>query len=69
LFIGGIANDASTNDTRGFVRAVRERGVLGASFYTFPLTNPHQWAVLRHVPANPVENPVLPAALTIRGPR
>jgi hypothetical protein len=61
--IGGIANKASVNDTRGFVRAVRERGVLGASFYTFPLTRGKQWRVLRHIPANPVEEPTLPANL------
>lgn len=61
--IGGIANQASVNDTRGFARAVRERGVLGASFYTFPLTRGKQWRVLRHVPANPVERPALPATL------
>jgi hypothetical protein len=61
--IGGIANHASVNDTRGFARAVRERGVLGASFYTFPLTRGKQWRVLRHVPANPVERPALPTSL------
>ena len=62
--IGGIANRASVGDTKGFVRAVRERGVVGASFYTFPLTRGRQWRLLRHVPANPVESPALPAPLT-----
>ena len=61
--IGGIADDASVNDTRGFVRAVRERGVVGASFYTFPLTRGKEWRVLRNVPVNPVEKPSLPATL------
>lgn len=61
--IGGIADEASVNDTRGFVRAIRERGVVGASFYTFPLTRGKQWRVLHHVPVNPVEKPSLPATL------
>jgi hypothetical protein len=61
--IGGIANRASVGETKGFVRAVRERGVVGASYYTFPLTRGRQWRLLRHVPVNPVENPTMPAPL------
>lgn len=61
--IGGIANEASVPETTGFVRAVRERGIIGASYYTFPLIRPEQWPLLRNIPANPVESPALPLAL------
>ena len=37
--------------------------MVGASFYTFPLTRGKQWRVLRHIPVNPVEKPSLPATL------
>lgn len=61
--IGGIANQASTDETAGFVHAVRERGVIGASYYTYPITTDAQWAVLDTVPANPVGSPALPVRL------
>lgn len=61
--IGGIAGDASPSETAGFVDAVRERGVLGASFYTFPLTSDGEWRSLDKVPTNPVESPALPLEL------
>jgi hypothetical protein len=51
--IGGIANEATTPQTRAFVRAVLNRGVLGASYYTFPLTGNGQWRALRNVPGGP----------------
>jgi hypothetical protein len=31
--IGGLSTNATKDETRGFVEAVRERGVLGASYY------------------------------------
>ncbi len=61
--IGGIAQEATTNETRGFVHAVREHGLVGASYYTYPGITPGQWAELRSIPANPVQIPALPAAL------
>jgi hypothetical protein len=34
--IGGISFDATGAETRGFVDTVRERDVIGASYYTSP---------------------------------
>jgi hypothetical protein len=47
--IGGLARDASDRETAAFVLAVRDRGVLGAGWYTWPDTTPGQWAALRGV--------------------
>jgi hypothetical protein len=58
--IGGIANASSGAETRGFVHAVREHGVIGASFYTYPTTDAADWKELRTIPADPVETPALP---------
>jgi hypothetical protein len=59
--IGGIADGSDDEETRGFVQAVREYGIIGASFYTYPLTAPSEWPILQRIPANPVQAPVLPA--------
>jgi hypothetical protein len=61
--IGGIANDSSNAETRGFVRAVREHGIVGASFYTFPTTQAGEWPILQQIPSNPMQTPALPAPL------
>ena len=61
--IGGIANESTNAETRGFVRAVREHGLIGSSFYTFPTTQAAEWPILRSIPSNPVQTPALPAAL------
>jgi hypothetical protein len=58
--IGGIAGGATRLETRGFVHAVREHGIIGASFYTFPTITEREWLELANVPANPVESPALP---------
>jgi hypothetical protein len=58
--IGGISEEATTTEARGFVRAVRERGVIGGSFYGFPGTSDPQWAELADIPVNPVQSPALP---------
>jgi hypothetical protein len=58
--IGGIANASSGSETRGFVHAVRERGVIGASFYTFPTVDAADWNELRNIPASLVGTPALP---------
>lgn len=47
--IGGIAGDATPAETRGFVRAVRSSGVVGASFYTFPLLTEGEWSALTRI--------------------
>jgi hypothetical protein len=64
--IGGIG--ANREETAGFVRAVRERGIIGASFYTFPLTPRESWEALRLVRPNPVQRPALPVPLPFDGP-
>jgi hypothetical protein len=61
--IGGIANESTDQETRGFVQAVREHGIIGASFYTFPFTARSEWPILRHIQPNPVQTPALPAPL------
>jgi hypothetical protein len=47
--IGGIADAASVQETRGFVETVRGRNVIGASFYTFPMIRDEQWRALRSI--------------------
>jgi hypothetical protein len=47
--IGGIAADASDPETRGFVRTIRSRNVIGASYYTFPMIRDEQWSLLRAI--------------------
>jgi len=44
--IGGISFDATGPETHGFVHAVRERDVIGASYYTFPDITVKQWQAL-----------------------
>jgi hypothetical protein len=44
--VGGISFDATGGETRGFVRTVRQRKVLGASYYTFPGITREQWEAL-----------------------
>jgi hypothetical protein len=61
--IGGIADKASASETREFVRAIREHGVLGASLYNWSLTRERHWAELRNVPTNPLQSPALPLTL------
>ncbi len=47
--IGGIAQDATTEETAGFVQAVNERRVIGASYYTWPGITDGQWAALAQI--------------------
>lgn len=65
--IGGIGGEATAAETNGFVRAVRERGVLGASYYTFPLTTDGDWRALARIRANPIQDPALPLGLPFDG--
>jgi hypothetical protein len=55
--IGGISEESTTAEARGFVRAVRQLGVLGGSYYDFPGTTPGQWAELARIPVNPLAVP------------
>jgi hypothetical protein len=59
--IGGIG--ASPSETRGFVAAVRERGAIGASYYTFPYTPSDDWQPLQHVQPIPDARPALPLTI------
>jgi L-ascorbate metabolism protein UlaG (beta-lactamase superfamily) len=47
--IGGIASDATAQETRGFVDTIRARDVIGASYYTFPMIRDDQWRALRSI--------------------
>lgn len=47
--IGGIASDATAQETRGFVDTIRTRDVIGASYYTFPMIRDDQWRALRTI--------------------
>jgi len=62
--IGGIADESTARETRGFVRAVREHGIVGGSFYSFPGTASSEWPILREIRANPMQTPALPAPLS-----
>jgi hypothetical protein len=44
--IGGLARDATAPETIAFARAVRETGVIGASYYTLPFVTEEQWRIL-----------------------
>ena len=61
--IGGIAQEASVAQAQAFVDALRERGVIGGSYYTFPGIDASEWPVLQQIPSNPVESPGMPVAL------
>jgi hypothetical protein len=45
--VGGISFDATGAETQGFVRAVENEHVIGASYYTFPGITLDQWKALR----------------------
>ena len=49
--IGGLARDASGPETRAFVRAVRDTGAIGASYYTLPFVTDEQWTILGRIGA------------------
>lgn len=61
--IGGIADDSTGAEVRGFVRAVREHGGLGASVYAFNGTKVGHWNQLARVPVNPRQKIPLPRPL------
>lgn len=47
--IGGIASDATAEETRGFVETILGRDVIGASYYTFTMIRVGQWQALRAI--------------------
>jgi hypothetical protein len=58
--IGGIAQEASTAQAQAFVNALRERGVIGGSYYTYTGIHGAEWGVLQQIASNPVESPAMP---------
>ena len=58
--IGGIADQSPGVETRGFVHAVRERGLLGGSLYDWGTTTSDDWSELQRIPANPPQDKPLP---------
>ena len=61
--IGGIAQEASLEQADAFVHALRERGIVGGSYYTYTGVHGPEWTALQQIPANPVETPALPVPL------
>lgn len=66
--IGGVSGGATGREVRGFVRSVRENGILGGSYYDFGTTGPEDWAELEKIPANPLQSPVQPVGVGYTGP-
>jgi hypothetical protein len=58
--IGGAADIAPAREVQGFVRAVREHGIIGAGYYDMGTTSAADWKQLQLVRTNPVQRPVLP---------
>jgi len=55
--IGGISDESTTGEAQGFVQAVRQKRVLGASYYAFHGTTRRLWKVLGHVPDPKLPSP------------
>ncbi|MEO8423402.1 MAG: hypothetical protein ABI595_05755 [Actinomycetota bacterium] len=60
--IGGIAQDASVAQAQAFVNVLRERGVIGGSYYTYTGVHGEEWTVLQEIPANALGSPAMPVA-------
>ena len=58
--IGGIAQDASLPQAQAFVNVLRERGVIGGSYYTYTGVDDAEWGVLQQIWTNQVETPAMP---------
>ncbi|MFN2543639.1 MAG: hypothetical protein ABR600_03575 [Actinomycetota bacterium] len=65
--IGGISDESTQGEARGFVHAVREQGVLGGSYYAYHGTSARLWRELRRIPANPIQHPPLPVRIDYGG--
>jgi hypothetical protein len=61
--IGGIADAVGPSEMRGFVHAVREFGVLGASMYDVGTSDRADWDALSEVAPTPPQNPPSPLTL------
>jgi len=58
--IGGLAEDAPAREVQAFVRAVRENGLIGASYYDMATLSEGDWTQLALVRTNPPQRPTLP---------
>lgn len=61
--IGGVADDVNRGEANAFVRAVREHGLLGASFYDENTSGPEDWAALEEILPTPLQRPVMPLSI------
>ena len=59
--IGGIAQDATAEETRGFVTATNGARLIGASYYTWPGITDAQWTELAAVRSNDVNAALSPS--------
>ncbi len=66
--IAGDGARSSATETRAYVRALREHGVLGGSMYDWATTSDASWRALGNVRFNPRQRPVLPLALPAAAP-
>lgn len=66
--IGGIGDGSTGLETRGFVRACREHGVLGCSMYSLTVTDKADWEHLTTIPVNPRQIPALPVKIGFPDP-
>lgn len=55
--IGGIGGETEVPEVKGFVRAVRGNGVMGASYYDFAATAEHEWKQLETIVQEPKPAP------------
>jgi hypothetical protein len=55
--IGGIGGETEPPEVKGFVRAVKGHGVLGASYYDFAVTSEHEWKQLETIVQDPKPTP------------
>jgi hypothetical protein len=65
--IGGVSEGSSGDEVRGFMRAVRENGILGGSYYDFGTMGPEDWGPVEQIPVNPLQKPVLPVGPSYTG--
>lgn len=61
--IGGIADGSNRPESRAFVRAARQYGLLGASMYDYKITGPEDWEALAQIQPNPIQQPAMPFKL------
>jgi hypothetical protein len=65
--IGGESDGSSGKEVLGFMRAVRESGILGGSYYDLGTMGPEDWPPLEKIPVNPQQTPVLPVGPSFSG--